>query len=162
MQNQEVASSLCVHTMTVGKWRQRFLEHRLDGLHDGPRSGAPRTIDDARIEAVVVRTPESQPEGATHWSSRGMARASGILVSSVQRIWRAFGSQPHRHETAIARHIGSVQRACMVSEQSLEPSLPITERHLHEVLAIEVEQIEGEEGQKGGLAIIGDSLQQAE
>jgi transposase len=99
MQNKDVAHSLGVHPMTVGKWRQRFLDHRIDGLRDGPRSGAPRTIDDARIEAVVVRTLESQPAGATHWSSRGMAQASGISVSSVQRIWRAFGLQPHRHET---------------------------------------------------------------
>lgn len=99
MQNKDVATSLGVHPMTVGKWRRRFLEHRIDGLRDEPRSGAPRTIDDARIEAVVVCTLESQPEGATHWSSRGMARASGVSVSSVQRIWRAFGLQPHRYET---------------------------------------------------------------
>ena len=63
----------------------------MDGLLDEPRSGAPRTIDDARIEAVIVRTLESTPPGATHWSSRGMSRASGLSVSSVQRIWRAFG-----------------------------------------------------------------------
>jgi transposase len=98
-QNKEVAASLNVHPMTVGKWRRRFLANRIDGLHDEPRSGAPRTIDDARIEAVVVRTLESQPEGATHWSSRGMAHVSGLSVTSVQRIWRAFGLQPHRHET---------------------------------------------------------------
>ncbi len=69
------------------------------GLHDEPRSGAPRTIDDARIEAVIVRTLENCPENATHWSSRGMAKASGLSVSTVQRIWRAFGLQPHRLET---------------------------------------------------------------
>jgi transposase len=98
-QNKEVAGALGVHPMTIGKWRRRFLWHRIDGLHDEPRCGAPRTLDDARIEAVVVRTLESQPAGSTHWSSRGMARASGISVTSVQRIWRAFGLQPHRHET---------------------------------------------------------------
>jgi transposase len=97
--NKDVASRLGVHPMTVGKWRRRFLLHRTAGLSDEPRSGAPRKIDDAQIESVVVRTLESQPEGATHWSSRGMARASGISVSSVQRVWRAFGLQPHRHET---------------------------------------------------------------
>jgi transposase len=84
---------------TVGKWRRRFVEHRVDGLRDEPRSGAPRTIDDARIEAVIVRTLESLPPDATHWSSRGMAEASGLSVSTVQRIWRAFGLQPHRLET---------------------------------------------------------------
>jgi transposase len=98
-QNKDVAARLQVDKATVGKWRRRFVEHRLDGLRDEPRSGTPRTIDDARIEAVIVQTLESTPLGATHWSSRGMARASGLSVSSVQRIWRAFGLQPHRLET---------------------------------------------------------------
>ena len=98
-QNKQVAARLGLGRQMVGKWRRRFVEHRLDGLHDEPRSGTPRTIDDARIEAVIVRTLESMPEGATHWSSRGMAAASGLSVSTVQRIWRAFGLQPHRLET---------------------------------------------------------------
>jgi transposase len=98
-ENQEVAAELRIDKTTVGKWRRRFVERRIDGLRDEPRSGAPRTVDDARIEAVIVRTLESQPPNATHWSSRGMARASGLSVSTVQRIWRAFGLQPHRLET---------------------------------------------------------------
>jgi transposase len=98
-QNKDVAAHLRVDKATVGKWRRRFVEHRLDGLRDEPRSGTPRTIDDARVEAVIVKTLESLPRDATHWSSRGMARASGLSVSSVQRIWRAFGLQPHRLET---------------------------------------------------------------
>jgi len=98
-QNNEVAVRLQVAKATVGKWRRRFVEHRLDGLRDEPRSGTPRTIDDARIEAVIVRTLESTPTDATHWSSRGMARQSGLSVSTVQRIWRAFGLQPHRMES---------------------------------------------------------------
>ena len=98
-QNKQVAARLQVDPATVGKWRRRFLEHRLDGLRDEPRSGAPRTIEDARIEAVIVRTLESVPPDATHWSSRGMSRACGLSVSTVQRIWRAFGLQPHRLET---------------------------------------------------------------
>lgn len=98
-QNTEVAARLGLDRATVGKWRRRFVERRVDGLHDEPRSGAPRTIDDARIEAVIVSTLESLPRDATHWSSRGMAKASGLSVSSVQRIWRAFGLQPHRMET---------------------------------------------------------------
>jgi transposase len=84
---------------TVGKWRRRFMAHGLDGLRDDPRPGAPRTIEDQRIEAVIVRTLETSPPDATHWSSRGMARASGLSVSTVQRIWRAFGLQPHRLQT---------------------------------------------------------------
>jgi transposase len=98
-ENQQVARQLKVDENTVGKWRRRFVEHRVDGLRDASRSGTPRTIDDARIEAVIVRTLESVPENATHWSSRGMAKASGLSTSSVQRIWRAFGLQPHRLET---------------------------------------------------------------
>ena len=95
-QNKQVAADLQLDQTTVGKWRRRFAKHRVDGLRDEPRSGTPRTIDDARIEAVIVRTLESVPADATHWSSRGMARACGLSVSTVQRIWRAFGLQPHR------------------------------------------------------------------
>jgi transposase len=98
-QSKVVAARLGIARATVGKWRRRFAEHRLEGLGDEPRSGTPRTIDDERIEAVIVRTLESTPPDATHWSSRGMARASGLSVSTVQRIWRAFGLRPHRLET---------------------------------------------------------------
>lgn len=98
-ENQQVAAELRIDKTTVGKWRRRFVERRLDGLCDEPRSGAPRTVDDVRIEAVIVQTLESLPPGATHWSSRGMARSSGLSVSTVQRIWRAFGLQPHRLES---------------------------------------------------------------
>ncbi len=98
-ENKEVAANLNVDPATVGKWRRRYVERRMDGLHDEPRSGTPRTIDDARIEAVIVKTLESVPANATHWSSRGMAKQSGLSVSSVQRIWRAFALQPHRMET---------------------------------------------------------------
>jgi transposase len=98
-QNKVVAAGLGLQRQTVGKWRRRFIEQRVDGLHDEPRSGTPRTIEDARIEAVIVRTLETLPPDATHWSSRSMAKASGVSISSVQRIWRAFGLQPHRLET---------------------------------------------------------------
>jgi transposase len=99
LENKTVSEQLGVHAMTVGKWRRRFLAQRVEGLRDEPRPGAPRTIEDARIEAVITRTLESQPADSTHWSSRGMARDSGLSVSTVQRIWRAFGLKPHRHET---------------------------------------------------------------
>lgn len=98
LQSKQVAAKLGVDEATVGKWRRRFAERRLDGLYDEPRSGTPRTVEDARIEAVIVTTLESVPANATHWSSRGMAKASGLSVSTVQRIWRAFGLQPHRIE----------------------------------------------------------------
>jgi len=98
-QNKVIGERMGLDRETVGKWRRRFTAHRMEGLRDEPRSGTPRTIEDARIEAVIVRTLESLPPDATHWSSRGMAKASGVSISSVQRIWRAFGLQPHRLET---------------------------------------------------------------
>lgn len=97
--NQDVTAKLGVTPQTVGKWRARFVSRRLDRLHDEPRPGGPRSIDDATVEAVLVTTLETMPADATHWSSRAMARASGISTSSVQRVWRAFGLQPHRAET---------------------------------------------------------------
>jgi hypothetical protein len=83
----------------VKKWRARFLARRLDGLTDEPRPGVPRTITDAQVEEVIVRTLEEVPEGATHWPKRELARRTGISPTSVHRIWRSFGLQPHRTET---------------------------------------------------------------
>ena len=84
---------------TVRAWRERFARARLDGLSDEPRCGAPRKIGDDQIEAIIVKTLEQKPANATHWSTRDMARASGVSTSSVHRIWRAFSLQPHRVET---------------------------------------------------------------
>jgi len=99
LSNQAVAARERVTPQTVGKWRRRFAERGVDGLLDEPRPGVPRKIDDAKVESVIVQTLESQPPGATHWSTRSMARHSGISTSSVGRIWRAFGLQPHRAES---------------------------------------------------------------
>ena len=99
LSNKAVAAHERVSVQTVSKWRQRFLERGVDGLLDEPRPGVPRKIDDAKVESIIVQTLESQPRGATHWSTRSMARHSGISTSSVGRIWRAFGLQPHRVET---------------------------------------------------------------
>ena len=84
---------------TVGKWRSRFLESRLDGLVDEARPGRPRTVTDADVERVVTLTLETTPKDATHWSTRSMARRSGLSHNTVSRIWRAFALQPHRTET---------------------------------------------------------------
>jgi len=99
MDNKAVAARQRVTQQTVSKWRSRFVEHRLDGLLDAPRPGAPRTIDDTRIDALIAKTLESVPEGATHWSTRTIARETGMTQTAVSRIWRAFGLQPHRQET---------------------------------------------------------------
>ena len=97
--NTAVAAELRVCVDTVGKWRSRFLEQRLDGLLDQPRSGRPRMIDDADVEQVIALTLETTPKDATHWSTRSMARRSGLSHTTVSRIWRAFALQPHRTET---------------------------------------------------------------
>jgi transposase len=97
--NTQVAAELRVTMPTVGKWRGRFVEDRLEGLVDEPRPGAPRTIADAQVEEVITRTLESKPEAATHWSSRSMAQATGLSQTAIVRIWHAFGLQPHRSET---------------------------------------------------------------
>jgi transposase len=97
--NTEIAAELGIHRNVAGKWRSRFLEHRLDGLTDEPRPGRPRTITDEQVEEVVVKTLESTPRDATHWSTRSMAREVGLTQSAVQRIWKAFGLQPHRQQT---------------------------------------------------------------
>jgi len=94
-QNTEVATDLGIGRMTVGKWRARFVAHRIDGLHDEPRPGAPRSIGDDAVEAVIVKTLEQTPTDATHWSTRSMAKATGMSQSAISRIWRAFGLKPH-------------------------------------------------------------------
>lgn len=97
--NQDVAEELQVTRATVGKWRRRFVEQRLDGLYDEPRPGAPRRVSDADVERVITRTLESTPRGATHWSTRSMAKTTGLSQTTISRIWRAFALQPHRSET---------------------------------------------------------------
>lgn len=98
-ENKEIARRLGADQKTVGKWRRRFAEHRLDGLHDEPRPGAPRQITDDEIAETIRLTLETTPPNATHWSLRGMARATGYAPSTIHRIWQAFGLQPHRTET---------------------------------------------------------------
>jgi len=97
--NCEIADAVGVTRQTVRTWRERFAKHRLEGLDDEPRCGAPRSIGDDRIEAIIVKTLEQKPANATHWSTRAMAKASGVSTSSVHRIWRAFCLRPHRTET---------------------------------------------------------------
>ncbi len=97
--NVEVAARLGVTDATVSKWRRRFVARGLDGLHDEPRPGAPRTVSDAQVERVIVKTLEETPADATHWSTRSMASATGMSQSTVSRLWRAFGLKPHLSES---------------------------------------------------------------
>jgi transposase len=95
MSDVAVAAKHRVNNKTVGTWRRRFAERRLEGLYDEPRVGRPREITDEKVEEVVVQTLETTPKGRTHWSTRKMAKKAGISHSSVGRIWRAHGLKPH-------------------------------------------------------------------
>ncbi|QNA75803.1 IS630 family transposase [Streptomyces sp. So13.3] len=97
--NKDVAARLGSTPQAVGRWRARFVQFRIAGLGDMPRPGGPRTVTDEQVAAVVTRTLESTPKNATHWSTRSMAKEMGLSQSSVSRIWRAFGLQPHRSQT---------------------------------------------------------------
>lgn len=99
LKNTDIAERLGIDRGMAAKWRSRFAKYRLDGLVDEPRPGRPRTITDEQVEEVIVRTLETTPKDATHWSTRSMAREVGLTQSAVLRIWRAFGLQPHRQET---------------------------------------------------------------
>ena len=92
----EVAKRLRTSNNTVGMWRARFLARGVEGLLDEPRPGAPRQVGDDHVEQLITHTLESTPEGATHWSTRLMASKMGLSQSTVSRVWRAFGLQPHR------------------------------------------------------------------
>lgn len=97
--NKKIAAKVGVCAATAGTWRNRFANNRIDGLYDEPRPGAPREIGDDEIANLIRKTLETRPKGATHWSLRTMAREVGYAPSTVHRIWRAFGLQPHRSET---------------------------------------------------------------
>src|SRR3954469_24811223 len=96
--SKEIAARLGCNSSTVGRGRGRFARRGLDGLHDEPRPGKPRSIGDDDIERVIVKTLEQQPPNATHWSTRSMAAATGMSQTAISRIWRAFGLKPHQTE----------------------------------------------------------------
>jgi putative transposase len=98
-QNKEIAETTGVSRQTVAKWRGRFVSGGIEGLYDEYRSGRPRSIEDEQIAELINKTLRSKPEGETQWSCREMAEATGISKSTVQRVWSAFGLQPHRQES---------------------------------------------------------------
>jgi transposase len=97
--SSDVARRYRTTDATVGKWRQRFIARRLEGLYDEPRAGAPRTITDDDVESVIVKTLETTPPGETHWSTRTMAAKAGMSHTTIGRIWRTFGLKPHVTES---------------------------------------------------------------
>jgi len=99
LSNKDVAAQVGSPWHAVGRWRNRFVLHRIAGLGDMPRSGGPRTVSDKQVADVVAATLERMPKDVTQWSTRSMAAEMGLSQSTVSRIWRAFGLQPHRSET---------------------------------------------------------------
>ncbi len=99
LKNTAIAERLGITRGTAARWRARFARDRLEGLLDEPRPGRPRTVTDAQVEQVILRTLETTPRNATHWSTRSLAAELGLSQSAVSRIWRAFGLQPHRQQT---------------------------------------------------------------
>ncbi|WP_432994127.1 IS630 family transposase [Dactylosporangium sp. CA-233914] len=100
LSNSEVSRRLGASLPTAGKWRKRFITQRLAGSQDKTRPGAPRKITDTQVEAVIVMTLEAAPSNQdSHWSTRSMARATGLNQTAVSRIWRASGLKPHLVDT---------------------------------------------------------------
>lgn len=97
--NTEVAQRLGTTCATVGKWRKRFCDRGMEGLYDEPRPGAPRTVDDQKVEDIIVKTLEEKPRNATHWSTRSMAKEANVSQRTIVRIWHAFGLKPHMEDT---------------------------------------------------------------
>src|SRR5580698_1336279 len=98
-ENKDISLRVDAAPNTVGKWRRRFAERRIDGLLDEPRPGAPRRIGDDEVAETIRLTLETTPRDATHWSPRSMARAVESAPSTIHRIWKAFNLQPHRTKT---------------------------------------------------------------
>ena len=94
--NKSVAVELKCSQAMVGRWRGRFVEHRLVGLTDDDRPGRPGSITAVQVEDVVVATLESVPANATHWSRQKMAERSGLSKSTIGRIWKTLELKPHR------------------------------------------------------------------
>ena len=94
--NTAIADALELSRFTVGNWRARYLAHGIEGLYDEIRPGRPRSIQDQSVADLIERTTRSRPPDGTHWSVRSMAESCGVSKSTVQRIWKVFGLQPHR------------------------------------------------------------------
>ncbi len=96
---KDIARQVRANVQTIYKWQRRFRATGVNALYNERKPGAPRKISDDKIEAVVVKTLQSRPQGATHWSTRMMAKKVNLSQSAISRIWRTFGLKPHRAST---------------------------------------------------------------
>ena len=96
LQNLEISEKVGLSRISVGKWRRRFAENGLSGLYDQLKPGRPRSLSDEKVAELINTTLQRKPKGGTHWSTRQLAGQCGVCKSTVQRVWSAFGLQPHR------------------------------------------------------------------
>ena len=94
--NAAVAQRLGVVPQTIGKWRNRFIADRIEGLYDEARTGRPRTVEDEAVAELISKALARKPKAATHWSVRAIAKETGIAKSTVHRLFQLFGLHPHR------------------------------------------------------------------
>ena len=96
--NIDIAARVGMSNSVIGYWRGRFLADRLTGLYDEPRPGAPRSISDQQVAQLIRKTLKTKPTDGTHWSCRSIAAETKLSKSTVHRVWKAFGIQPHRQK----------------------------------------------------------------
>lgn len=99
LMNKEISEKVGLSRIAVGKWRKRYSQKGLEGLHDELRPGRPRSVSDEKVAELIHKTLQSQPKGETHWSTRTMASEIGISHMTVYRVWRTFGLKPHLRDT---------------------------------------------------------------
>jgi putative transposase len=98
LNNINIAQRIGLSNYTVGVWRQRFVKQGLMGLYDEPKPGGPRSIHDEHIARLIHKTLQTKPKNQTHWTCRSIAEKTKVSKSTVQRVWKAFGIQPHRQK----------------------------------------------------------------
>ena len=94
--NNSIAERVGVSRQSVCYCRKRYLQHGLSGLQDELRPGRPRSVSDEAVALLVRKTLETKPRNGTHWTIRAVAKEAELSNTTVHRIWRAFGIQPHR------------------------------------------------------------------
>ncbi|MFM1799521.1 MAG: hypothetical protein RLZZ117_1799 [Cyanobacteriota bacterium] len=98
--NTSIANRMGLRVMTVGKWRKRYLDRGLEGLHDDLRPGRPRTYEDDKVAELINTALQSKPaDGSTQWTARSLAAATGLSKSTVHRWMQTFSLQPHRQKS---------------------------------------------------------------
>jgi len=97
--NKEISEKVGLSRASVGKWRKRYVEKGLEGLHDELRPGRPRSVSDEKIAELIHKTLKTRPEGATHWSTRTLGQEIGVSHMTICRVWQTFGLKPHLRDT---------------------------------------------------------------